>query len=133
MHLANLDIPAALQSLGTAETGLTASEAERRLREYGENRILAIGAEPEWRRLLREFTHFFAVILWVAAGLAFFAESREPGAGMWQLGVAILAVILINGTFSYWQEYRAERAIDALRKLVPQTAKVVRDAKVTLE
>jgi sodium/potassium-transporting ATPase subunit alpha len=131
MHLAHLDIPAALQSLGTAETGLTASEAERRLREYGENRILAIGAEPEWRRLLREFTHFFAIILWVAAGLAFFAESRDPGAGMWQLGIAILAVILINGSFSYWQEYRAERAIDALRKLLPQTAKVVRDGQLT--
>ena len=93
MHLANLDIPAALQSLGTAATGLTASEAARRLREYGENRILAIGAEPEWRRLLREFTHFFALILWVAAGLAFFAESRDPGAGMWQLGMAVVAVI----------------------------------------
>ncbi len=104
MHLAHLDIPAALQSLGTAATGLTASEAERRLREYGENRILAIGAEPEWRRLLREFTHFFAIILWVAAGLAFFAESRHPGAGMWQLGIAILAVILVNGRFSYRQE-----------------------------
>ena len=131
MHLAQLDIPAALQSLGTAATGLTASEAARRLREYGENRILAIGAEPEWRRLLREFTHFFALILWVAAGLAFFAESRDPGAGMWQLGIAILAVILINGSFSYWQEYRAERAIDALRKLLPQSAKVVRDGQLT--
>ncbi len=131
MHLANLDIAEALESLGTAATGLTASEAERRQREYGANRIVAVDVEPEWRRLLREFTHFFAIILWVAAGLAFFAESREPEGGMWQLGVAILAVIFINGTFSFWQESRAGRAIDALRKLLPQTTKVVRDGQLT--
>ncbi len=131
MHLANLPIAEALRSLGTPETGLTTAEATRRRREYGENRIAAIGAEPEWRRFLREFTHFFAIILWMAAFLAFFAESRDPGQGMWQLGVAILAVILINGCFSFWQEYRAERAIDSLRRLLPRSAKVVRNGQLT--
>ena len=131
MHLANLPLAEALQSLGTTATGLTSAEAARRLREYGENRLAAIGVEPQWRRFLGEFTHFFALILWVAAGLAFFAESREPGTGMWQLGAAILAVILINGTFSFWQEYRAERAIEALRKLLPPAAKVLRDGQLT--
>ncbi len=131
MHLANLPLAEALQSLGTSATGLTAAEAARRLREYGENRLAAIGVEPQWRRFLREFTHFFALILWVAAALAWFAESREPGTGMWQLGAAILAVILINGTFSFWQEYRAERAIEALSKLLPPTAKVLRDGQLT--
>ncbi|WP_153112112.1 cation-translocating P-type ATPase [Propionivibrio limicola] len=131
MHLANLSIAEALKSLESSENGLTAAEAARRLKEYGPNRLAEIDGEAEWKRFLREFTHFFAVILWVAAGLAFFAESRSPGEGMWQLALAILAVILINGTFSYWQEYRAERAIDALRKLLPQTVKVVRDRQLT--
>ena len=131
MHLANLSIAEALKSLESSEQGLSADEAARRLREYGENRIAEIGGEAEWRRFLREFTHFFAIILWIAAGLAFFAESRSPGEGMWQLGIAIVAVIVINGVFSYWQEYRAERAIDALRKLLPQIAKVLRDGALT--
>jgi len=131
MHLANLSIAEALLSLRTSENGLTSGEAQRRLNEYGANRIAEIGSEPEWRRFAREFTHFFALILWVAAGLAVFAESRSPGQGMWQLAVAIVAVIVINGSFSYWQEYRAEKAIDALRKLLPQVVKVIRDGQLT--
>lgn len=132
MHLANLSIAEALRSLDSSEQGLSAAEAARRLCEYGENRIAEIGGEAAWRRFLREFTHFFAIILWIAAALAFFAESRSPGEGMWQMGIAIVAVIVINGVFSYWQEYRAERAIDALRKLLPQTAKVLRDGNLTM-
>ena len=130
MHIATLSIADALHSLRTSEQGLSMAEAERRLGEYGANRLDEIGHEAEWRRFLAEFTHFFALILWVAAGLAFFAESRSPGEGMWQLGIAIVAVIVINGSFSFWQEYRAERAIAALRKLLPQTVKVMRDGEL---
>ena len=130
MHLANLSIAEAFKSLGTSEDGLTPAEAARRLGEYGPNHIEEVGAEAQGRRFVREFTHFFAIILWIAAGLAFYAESKSGGEGMWQLGVAIVAVILINGCFSYWQEYRAERAIDALRKLLPQTVKVVRGGQL---
>ena len=127
MHLANLPIAEALKSLESSENGLSSVEAARRLAEYGENRLDEIGERAEWKKVLAEFTHFFAIILWIAAALAFFAESRAGGEGMWQLGVAIIAVIIINGSFSYWQEYRAEKAIDALRKLLPQVVNVVRD------
>jgi len=130
MHIATLSSADALRSLRTSEQGLGMADAERRLGEYGTNRLDEIGHEAEWRRFLAEFTHFFALILWVAAGLAFFAESRSPGEGMWQLGIAIVAVIVINGSFSFWQEYRAERAIAALRKLLPQTVKVMRDGQL---
>jgi len=64
----------------------------------------------------------------VAAGLAWFAESREPGQGMAQLALAIVCVILVNGVFSFWQTYRAEQALDALRRLLPQQVNVLRDA-----
>ena len=130
MHIANLSVVDALSSLRSAEDGLGSAEAEKRLREYGLNRIEEIRGEPQWKQFLRQFTHFFALILWVAAALAFFAESRSPGEGMWQLGIAILAVIIINGSFSFWQEYRAEQAIAALRKLLPQSVKVMRDGRL---
>jgi calcium-translocating P-type ATPase len=127
MHIAHLGVSEALDSLRTSETGLASDEAQRRLVEYGANRIEAVSGAPRWRQFLEEFTHFFALILWVAAGLAFFAESRSPGEGMWQLGLAIVTVIVINGAFSFWQEYRAEQAIAALRKLLPQNVNVMRD------
>ena len=127
MHITHLSTTDVLSGLRTAWGGLDAAEAARRLREFGPNRIEEVAGRPLWLRFLREFTHFFALILWVAAALALFAETRDPGSGMWQLGVAILAVIAINGVFSFLQEYRAERAIAALRRLLPTDVKVIRD------
>lgn len=69
-------------------------------------------------------------MLWLAAGLAFAAEHFEPGQGMAQLGVAIIGVILVNGCFSFWQAYRAEKALEALRRLLPQKVKVRRDGHI---
>ena len=129
--LSQQPVAEALRSLGSSEQGLDSALAERRLREYGPNRLAELGAESAWRQLLREFTHFFALILWLAAGLALFVEIRDPGQGMWQLALAILAVILVNGLFSFWQEHRAGRAIDALRELLPQQVKVMRDGQLT--
>lgn len=83
-----------------------------------------------WSRFMRGFTHLFAVILWIAAALAFVAEWRGPGQGMATLGFAIVGVILINGLFSFWQEYRAERAIAALQRLLPHYVKVLRENAV---
>jgi sodium/potassium-transporting ATPase subunit alpha len=130
MHIANLSIAEALASLKTSDRGLDDDEARRRLAEFGRNRIEEVKGKPLWLRFLREFTHFFALILWVAAALAMFAEWKNSGEGMAQLAIAILAVILINGVFSFWQEYRAERAIAALRRLLPQQVKVLRGGQL---
>lgn len=48
------------------------------------------------------------------------------------LGYAIVGVILINGIFSFWQEYRAQKAIAALRNLPPQQTKIMRDGNIRL-
>ena len=71
-------------SLNTSPAGLTGAEAERRLREFGPNRVEEVAREPLWLRLLKEFTPFFSVILWVATGPAFVAEWSEPGRGAWR-------------------------------------------------
>ena len=127
MHIQSLTAAQSLASLHSAATGLTAAEARRRLAEFGPNRVEEVARERLLLRFAREFTHFFAVILWLGAALAFLAEYFDPGQGMVRLGVAIVGVILVNGVFSFWQAYRAERAIAALRRLLPQQVRAFRD------
>jgi sodium/potassium-transporting ATPase subunit alpha len=115
--------------LYSSAQGLTQAEAVNRRAKYGVNQIEKINELSLIRRLLKEFTHFFALILWLAAGLAFFAEWRDPGQGMATLGYAVLGVILINGLFSFWQEYRAGKALAALRNLLPRYTTTLRDGK----
>ena len=122
----------ALASLHSSYDGLSQAEVDSRLDEYGPNRVEEVRCESLTLRFIKEFTHFFALILWLAAGLAFFAEAMQPGGGMAMLGYAVLGVILINGLFSFWQQYRAECAISALQKLLPYYVKVLRDGKVGL-
>ncbi len=130
MSIAHQTHEAALSALGSSWQGLTGQEVKRRLAEFGPNQVEATAREPLWLMLLREFSHFFALILWLAAGLAFLAEHFEPGQGMAELGLAIVGVIVVNGCFSFWQAYRAEQALDALRQLLPQRVNVRREAHV---
>ena len=99
--------------------GLAEREAAERLARAGPNRLPVAREKPVWVALLRQLTHFFALLLWVAAGLAFVAD-------LVPLALAIVAVVLVNGAFAFAQEHRAERAARRLRDLVPRRATVVR-------
>jgi sodium/potassium-transporting ATPase subunit alpha len=117
------------RTLVTSEQGLSEDEAGRRLSEFGPNAITAARKRPLWLRFLGQFTHFLAVLLWVAAGLSFFSEYLHPGEGMFTLGLAILGVIVINAVFTFIQEYRAEKALEALKKLLPFHVTVYRNGR----
>lgn len=116
-----------IEHLHSSHSGLSQAEAERRLHEFGPNVIEEERKIPALSKFFAGLTHFFAIILWFGAGLAFFAEWKSPGNGMNYLGWAITGVIVVNGLFSFWQEYKAEQAIAELKKLIPHTVKVLRD------
>ena len=130
MKIHMLSVDEAIQSLGGQRGGLTQAEAQRRLSEYGPNRIEEVGRESLLWRFAREFTHFFALILWVAAGLCFFSEWHDPDQGWSKVGIAIVAVIIINGAFAFWQEWRIEKTLAALKDLLPHRTQVLREACV---
>lgn len=132
MKIHHLDPEEALESLDSSFAGLSDDEIEHRLHEYGFNKIEEVRKESVWLILLKEFSHFFALILWFAAGLAYFAELESPNQGMSTLAYAILGVILINGLFSFWQRHRAEQAIAALQKMLPHQVKVIRESETEL-
>ena len=89
--------------------GISHEEALRRLGEYGPNEIHEVHARSLASRLVAQFTHFLALLLWFAAALCFLSEYLHPGEGLLRLGIAILAVIFINAIFTFIQEYRTEK------------------------
>lgn len=130
MKLHQLSVSEALASVRSSAQGLAASEAAARRVEYGPNRVEPLARESAWLRLLKEFTHLFSIILWIAAGLAFLADWFEPSQGMARVGWAVVLVILVSGLFSFWQEVRVERTLAALQGLLPQQCEVLRDGAV---
>jgi magnesium-transporting ATPase (P-type) len=107
------------EALQSSKAGLDENEARRRLEKYGPNQISELPKTPLLFRFLANFYHFFAILLWIGGALSFVARIPE-------LGWAIIAVIFINAIFSFWQEYKAEKATEALKRLLPSYAKVLR-------
>ncbi|MDI6882200.1 MAG: cation-transporting P-type ATPase [Methanothermobacter sp.] len=110
------------KKLKTTKNGLSHPEAERRLKEYGPNKLKEVKKKPIIFNFLENLYNILALILWVASFLAFIS-------GTPQLGIAIIAVIILNAIFSFWQEYEAEKAAEALKSILPSKAKVIRDGE----
>lgn len=129
MKIHNLTRTEVFQNLVTTPEGLKEEEAQRRLSEFGFNEIREVKKKSLLIKFLEQFTHFLAILLWIGAALSFVSEYIRPGEGMLTLGFAIIAVIIINAVFTFIQEYRAEKALEALRKLLPFYVKVFRNGK----
>lgn len=101
--------------------GLSTKEAQKRLREHGPN-LLPRPKHNIGPSLLAQFTHFMAWLLWLGGAIAFIARLPE-------LGLAVWLVNVLNGLFSFLQEFRAEQATAALQTLLPVKARVIRDGR----
>lgn len=130
MNLWQLSVNDVFKELETSPAGLSLEEAQIRFARYGPNSLVESRGPSLLRRFLAQCTHFLALLLWLAAGLAFTAHWLKPDEGMDTLGWAIVGVIFINAAFSFFQEYKAERAVQALRRLLPATAWVLRDGQM---
>lgn len=127
MRIQNLSAADALLSLRSRREGLLSSEATARLAEYGKNVIEKRARKSTLRNILQELFHFFALILWLASSICFLTAFAYSQPEMNALGFAILGVIVINAIFSFWQSLKAERALEALEKLLPQRCSVCRN------
>ena len=110
------------QELETTEEGLDAIEIQRRRLIHGLNRLQTARSGSFLRKFIDNLVNVLALLMWVGAVLAFLI-------GMHQVAWAVIAVIFINALFSFWQEYKAERAVEALKGLIPSSANVVREGK----
>jgi sodium/potassium-transporting ATPase subunit alpha len=116
-------------ALGSRAQGLNAQEAAALYAALGANRLQQRQRLWWLRALTRQLTNFFSLLLDAAAVMCFIAERVQPGENMALLGWVLLGVSLLNAAFSFAQEYRAERAMEALARLLPQEVLVRRDGE----
>lgn len=133
LHISRLPPDRVFQHLHSRASGLLLSEVRERLAYVGPNRFDRPDRWKTVRSLCRQFTHFFTILLLLSAFICFAAHWVNPGESMDILGYALFAVALLNGMFSFIQEYRAERAMEALKHFLPQMVEVRREGRVTQE
>ncbi|WP_269854719.1 cation-translocating P-type ATPase [Streptomyces sp. RPT161] len=111
-----------LRDLSSSSAGLSSTEAQRRLSQYGPNALRRRRGVRWPVELARQFTHPLALLLWLAAALLVTVGSLVVAA-------AVVLIIVLNAAFAFIQEVHAERAVEALAEYIPQRAKVLRDGE----
>jgi Ca2+-transporting ATPase len=114
-----LPVATVLDRLETTESGLSDAEAARRLVQHGPNELEASGRTSPWSLLFAQFKNVLILILMVAVGLsALLGHALEA--------VVIAVILLFAVVLGFVQEYRAERAIEGLRRMAAPVANVLR-------
>jgi len=118
----NLSISDAIKSIDTSQTGLSEEEARQRLEKYGVNELKQREKISPFQILIRQFTSSIVFILLAALVISLLIGEKLDA-------IVISTIVVLNGVFGFVQEFKAEKAIEALRKLTALKATVVRDGK----
>ena len=112
-----------LKELKTGKKGLSKQEAEQRLKQYGMNAIQEAKKESVLRLFLNQFANFLVIILIIAAAVS---------AALGELldAAAILLIVIVNAIFGFVQERKAEKALEALKKISAPKTHVLRDGRI---
>ena len=117
-----LEVEEALRQLSARDEGLTSEEAAQRSTQYGPNELQAARHISPWEILAEQFKNVLIIILIIATALsAFLGEGIDA--------IAIAVIVLFAVGLGFIQEYRAERAIEALRQMAAPTAAVLRNGE----
>lgn len=117
-----LSVEASLKSLDSRREGLSTEDAKKRLQLYGRNKLLEVNKAPLVFKLLAQFKDLMAIILIVGGSLSLYLSQYRDA-------LIMFAIVFINATIGFFQEYKAERTMDSLKSLVLAKAKVMRDGK----
>ncbi|MDE3087896.1 MAG: cation-translocating P-type ATPase [Chloroflexota bacterium] len=120
----NLSTSQVVQELGAdLQRGLTSAEAQQRAARFGPNQLREGKVISPLALLAEQFTDFIVLVLIAAAIVSGFLQE-------WVNAIAIIAIVILNAILGFFQEYRAERALAALKQLAAPTAQVTREGKV---
>jgi Ca2+-transporting ATPase len=113
----------AAQSLGTSLVeGLASSEIPGRLEKYGPNELKEQKGKSFLQKLIAQFSDFLILILIAAALISVFVGEAKDA-------IVIMSIVIVNALLGLYQEGKAEKALEALKKMASPTAKVLRDGK----
>ncbi|MBI5893964.1 MAG: cation-translocating P-type ATPase [Deltaproteobacteria bacterium] len=124
MHWHQKNIDEVIEDLRTSLQGLSSDEAKVRLDEYGPNELKEKKKKTPFMMFLDQFKDFMIIVLIIAAIISGFIGDIIDTA-------AIMVIVILNALIGFVQEYRAEKAMAALKKMAAQFAFVIRDAKPT--
>ena len=108
--------------LHTSPIGLDAAMARERLAEYGPNQLDTVQRKTIWQLLLHQLADVMILVLLAAAGVSVLIGEVKSA-------FVILAIVLLNGVIGFVQEYRADKAMEALHKMAASHAQVLRDGQ----
>lgn len=121
----SVDTKIALETLGSSEDGLTQVEAEKRLIEYGPNEISITQKNSALKLFLNQFKNILTIILIIAAIVSIVVQEAIEA-------ILIITIVLASAILGFFQEYRAEKALEALRNMLNPSATLVRDGKTVM-
>ncbi len=116
------DIETVLVELKSSPSGLTSQEAQRRLYEFGPNRLLEKKRRGPVMMFLDQFKDFMILVLIGAAVVSGLVGEVSDT-------VAIVVIVVLNAIVGFVQEYRAEKAMDALKRMATPKAVVLREGQ----
>jgi Ca2+-transporting ATPase len=123
-----MDPQGALEKLGSnAEKGLTTDEAKKRLAKYGPNALTDEGGTNIWEIVLNQFKDAFVIMLLIASVLSVVVEIPPWGEAEYGDAILIAIIVILSTVVGFIQEYRSEKAMEAMRKLTAPTARVLRN------
>lgn len=121
--VASLPVNDVLAAFDSKPEGLSSEEAKKRLTKYGPNTLIERRPKSLVYRFVVHLKDLFGILLLFASALAAIS-------GSWQLSLIILAVVVVNIVFSIFQEWRAEKAMETLKRWMPEYAKAFRDSEL---
>ena len=126
------EVEEVLKSLNTPKKGLSSEEAERRLKEYGPNILQEKKRIGPFQIFLRQFQDIFVLMLLAAiviSLLSVYMKGLEANLEDYADAITIAVIVILNAVVGFVQEYRSERAMEALREYAAPRARVLRDGK----
>ncbi len=106
----------------SAQTGLTSKEAKRRLEEYGPNELQQKKGASVFQMFLEQLKDYMVIILIIASIVSILVGEVTDA-------IVILGIVIINAVLGVFQEYRAGKALEALKRMSAPNAKVLRDGE----